>query len=474
MISDTIEHEPPREGLVDLRLMTARVAAAIDAAVDGSQWSRVDTFAECRSRTVRTMRLGVHYETITGSETGAHTRLATADGSTLSITATGSPRDVVEDSLDQLRRSLVVHHARSGTAMYYLGSGNSLLAGTAEHSHPVLTEGGLADFADMVLGAYAGVAGLLTFSELNREIACEDGKTLVSDRQVRRRLHLEVSTPDGGVGEDGIILLNPEDISDRSITEPVFARALRRARNSHRRVPSPNGRLPVLFSGAAAGVLIHELVGHLLETDIIAAGGTALADRLGSQVCDMPLTIVDDPTLTGRWGSFRYDDEGRLAVPTPLLMGGVVCGVLTDRTRGSVTAAEYCGNSARRSSYEYVPLPRMSNLSVSVGSNRLDDVIADLHDAIYCDELTRGQVDPATGRFTLNMSSGKAIRSGRMCEYLAPAILTGNVLEVLASIRAVCDNLDDIQTLCGKSGQQVLVEMNAPSLLVTALEVTSS
>ena len=111
---------------------------------------------------------------------------------------------------------------------------------------------------------------------------------------------------------------------------------------------------------------------------------------------------------------------------------------------------------------------------MSVGFDQLDDVIADLHDALYCDELTRGQVDPATGRFTLNMDSGRAIRSGRLCEYLAPAILAGNVLDVLASIRAICDDLDDIQTLCGKSGQQVLVEMNAPSLLVSALEVTSA
>ncbi len=459
---------------MDLRAMAAQVAAAIDAAVDGSRWFRFDTFAECRYRTVRTMQLGVHYETINGSEVGVHTRLKAADGSTLSITAAGSPGQAVKESLNQLRRFLMVPQVNFGMATHSMGRKNPLPGAAVEDSHPVPTEAGLTDFADRILETNLGITGVLTFSELHREIACEDGATLVSDRQVRRRLHLEVSTPEGGVGEDGILLPNSEDISDPSVTEPVFDRALKRARYSYKRVPSPDGRLPVVFSGAAAGMLMHELVGHLLETDIIAAGGMALADRLGSQVCDMPLTVVDNPTLTGRWGSFTYDDEGRLAAPTPLLMDGIVCGVLTDRTRGLVNAAEYCGNSARRASHEYAPIPRMSNLSVSVGFDQLDDVIADLHDALYCDELTRGQVDPATGRFTLNMDSGRAIRSGRLCEYLAPAILAGNVLDVLASIRAICDDLDDIQTLCGKSGQQVLVEMNAPSLLVSALEVTSA
>ncbi|WP_261799055.1 TldD/PmbA family protein [Actinomyces ruminicola] len=276
------------------------------------------------------------------------------------------------------------------------------------------------------------------------------------------------------MGEDGIVLREPGDVSDPSVTGPLLARAHRRAAYSDHQVPSPDGCLPVVFAGAAAGVLIHELVGHLLEADIIASGGTVLADRLGSYVCKMPLTIVDDPTLSGRWGSFTYDDEGRLASPTPLLVDGVVCGVLTDRTRGPVAGAIYSGHNARRASVQYVPLPRMSNVSMFAGTDRLGDVISDLDNAVYCDELTRGQVDPVTGHFALNMISGRAIRSGRLGEYLGPAILTGDVLEVLSSIRAVCDDSDDIQTLCGKAGQQVLVEMNAPSLFVGALEIRRS
>ena len=314
-------------------------------------------------------------------------------------------------------------------------------------------------------------SSVLVLSQLVRRTACVEGRRVAADRQVRRRLHLEIRTCSGGFGEDGVALVGGDCAGDPVITEPLVDRALNRARLDHRRAATPEGRLPFVFANAPAGVITHELVGHLLETDIIVSGGTSLAERMGENVCGVPITVVDDPTLAGRWGSFAFDDEGQPSVATPLLRDGVVCGVLTDRARGSVFGAPHCGHNARRASHEYVPLPRMSNLVMRRGEEAVDDVLCDLGFGVYRDGLTRGQIDPNTGRFVLNMTSGRAVRRGKLAESLGPAILTGNVLEALEEIRAVSSDMDDVQTLCGKAGQQVLVEMNSPSILVGGLEV---
>lgn len=474
MTFESNSHHLKKDEMMAVRLMASQVAEAVDATISGSLWHRVDTFAMCRSRAVQTVLIGNSYETITGSEFGVNTRLKASDGETFSVSVTGPPQYAVEGSLEQIARTINGIRQQPGKLADYTLSDLCLNSTGTRIPSIGLSDLRLAKIERMILDSYCELAGVITFSELYRSIACENGFTLVQDQQVHRRLHLELQTSNGGVGEDGIVISSLDDILDPTVTSPCIDRALQRAVDNSKRIPSLEGRLPVIFSGGASGVLIHELVGHLLEMDVISTGGRVLADQLGSRVSDMPINIVDDPTLVGRWGSFNYDDEGYLATPTPLIVDGVVCGVLSDSTRGLMTGAKYSSHSARRASHEHLPLPRMSNLSMSAGIDHLDDVIGDLKYAVFCDGLSRGQVDPATGRFTLNMVSGRAIRSGRLCEHLAPAVLTGHVLDVLSAVRAICNDLDDIQTICGKEGQQILVEMSAPSLLVDMLEVTRS
>lgn len=446
----------------------ALVAAAVDSAVEPAHWNRFDTFVESRTRTVHTLDSVTGTQTITGEETGAHTRLIAPNGAPLSIAVTGPTHHLVDMSLNQLRQ--------------IDGSGHHADGSPSPHSAVRRRQPGREPGADL-LGVYLTELGravdrvrdvvsrVITFSELHRAVACEHSGDSAGDRQVRRRLHLELRTARGGVGEDGVVLAAGDELADPSVIGPFLDRALRRARMAEVRAAAPEGKLSVVFAEATAGVVMHELVGHLLEADIIASGGTALSDRLGHRVCPLPVTVVDDPTLAERWGSFVVDDEGRPALPTPLIEDGQVCGILSDRTRGSLAGAAYVGHNARRATHEHLPLPRMSNLVMSAGTDRLEDVISDLDSAIYCDGLTRGQVDPAAGRFTLSMTSGRIIRSGHLAESLGPAILTGDVLDVLGAIRAVGDDVDDMQTVCGKAGQQVLVEMSAPSVLISAIDV---
>jgi len=56
--------------------------------------------------------------------------------------------------------------------------------------------------------------------------------------------------------------------------------------------------------------MIHEAVGHGLEADLVQSGLSVYSRLMGQRIASPLISVVDDATLEGRRGSFRFDDEG--------------------------------------------------------------------------------------------------------------------------------------------------------------------
>ncbi len=122
-----------------------------------------------------------------------------------------------------------------------------------------------------------------------------------------------ITTRDGAVRQQafetkarqcGFELVESTPAEDLSVPAAARARALLWAK------PAPAGSFPAVFDPSIAGLLVHEAVGHHCEADSVLAGQSILAGRVGTQIASDCMTIVDDPTLPGAWGSYRYDSEG--------------------------------------------------------------------------------------------------------------------------------------------------------------------
>ena len=103
--------------------------------------------------------------------------------------------------------------------------------------------------------------------------------------------------------------------------------------------PSPAGEFPVVLAPGTGGVLIHEACGHGLEADTLVKEASVYAKRHGERFGSEAVTIVDDATETGLWGSFGVDDEGTPAQRTVLFDKGVLVGHMSD-----VLSAEKIGH----------------------------------------------------------------------------------------------------------------------------------
>jgi TldD protein len=114
------------------------------------------------------------------------------------------------------------------------------------------------------------------------------------------------------------------ELFDRVSLEDAAEIAARRAVMMLSARKAPAGRMPVVLSSAAGGTMIHEAVGHGLEADLAQSGLSVYSNRLGEQIASPLITVLDDATLPGRRGSFRFDDEGTDAECTVLVDKGIL------------------------------------------------------------------------------------------------------------------------------------------------------
>lgn len=226
------------------------------------------------------------------------------------------------------------------------------------------------------------------------------------------------------------------------------------------------GTVPVLCDPQLTEVVIHEAVGHATEADIVLQKESCLQPFLGKQIAPSFLTINDDPTLEGLWGSYFYDDEGIPAQKTSM----VKCGILHSLLHTRETAAAYgvlpTGN-ARAQSVEYIPQVRMSNTYLEKGDHSFEELAEEVKNGLYLIGSRGGQADTPTGNFHFSAQIGYNIKNRRIAEPIKGVSLLGNTLRTLQEIRAIGNTYGKGSPgYCGKGGQYVPVIGNCPPMVV--------
>ena len=238
-------------------------------------------------------------------------------------------------------------------------------------------------------------------------------------------------------------------------------------------IPCPAGTMPVVMDGSAGGTMIHEACGHGLEADIVQKDYSVFRDRIGQRVAPEGVTIVDDATLPGLYGSYRFDDEGTPAQRTVLVENGILKNYLTDILSAREGNLPLSGNG-RRESYQHQPIPRMSNTFIENGESSREEILAGVKQGLLVRKMGGGEVDPTSGDFVFFVSEGYLVEDGRVGRAVKGATLTGNGPEALERIEAVGRELCFDPGTCGKSGQGVPVSDGQPTLLIGSLIVGGS
>lgn len=307
------------------------------------------------------------------------------------------------------------------------------------------------------------------------QIASSDG-LLAEDERLQSVFTVNVIAEKDGVVQTGYESAGGFagfELFDSVSTEELALKAARKAvmMLSARRAPA--GRMPVVISSEAGGTMIHEAVGHSLEADLALEGLSVYTGKIGQKIAADIVTVLDDATIPGKRGSFRFDDEGTFSRRNVLVRDGVLATYMYDRLSAIKAGTESTGNG-RRQSYRFRPVPRMTNTLIAPGKTPSGEVLKSTDKGLLVRKMGGGQVNTLTGDFVFDVQEGYLIENGEAGEPVRGATLAGNGPQVLMQIDMVGSDLGFAIGTCGKDSQGVPVSDAQPTIRVPEFVVGGS
>lgn len=218
------------------------------------------------------------------------------------------------------------------------------------------------------------------------------------------------------------------------------------------------GRMPVLFSPTGALVLALPLLMGV-DGKNVYKGISPLAGKMGETLFDAKLTLVDDGTLDGKFGSAAFDDEGVPHRRNVLIGAGVLNSFLYDLKTAALSGVESTGNGSRGLFNQ--PDPSPTNLIIAPGETALAEMLAGIDEGLLVqDVLGLGQGNARSGAFSNPIALGFKIEKGEIVGRVKNMSIAGNVYDVLQNVAAVSRESDWIYT-----------NFNAPHILLEDLNV---
>ena len=303
-------------------------------------------------------------------------------------------------------------------------------------------------------------------------IANSEGE-LVEDERVRVRLAVNAvaarqniiqtgyESAGGMTGWELFDQINPEDLAAKAASLAVKMLDAR---------PAPAGSMPVVMSAQAGGTMVHEACGHGLEADLVQKGLSVYKGKMGEMVASKGVTVIDDATLPGKFGSYRFDDEGVAGQRTVLIDNGQLVGYMYDRITAAKDGVSPTGNG-RRESYQHKPIPRMSNTVIAPGTDDPDEIIKSTEQGLLVKRMGGGQVNTTNGDFVFEVQEGYVIEDGEVKYAVRGATLIGNGPQALTNIDRVGNDQGFAIGTCGKDGQGVPVADAQPTIRIKRLTV---
>jgi PmbA protein len=222
--------------------------------------------------------------------------------------------------------------------------------------------------------------------------------------------------------------------SPESIGLEAARRTLRRL--NARRVPTQS--VPIVFAPEIA----RSLVGSMFEAangDSIYRGASFWANKLGEQVASANVTVIDDGTLPGLFGTAPFDGEGLPTRRTVIVENGVLKNYLLNTYTARKLNMQSTGNASR--GLAGTPGIGAGNLFLVKGNISPQELLGDVKSGFYVTELMGSGVNMVTGDYSRG-AAGLWIEDGELTFAVEEITIAGNLKEMLHNITAIADDLE--------------------------------
>ena len=200
--------------------------------------------------------------------------------------------------------------------------------------------------------------------------------------------------------------------------------------------PTPAGHMPVLFMPrAVSSVLLGPFLSGINGKTVLQ-GSSPLGGRIGEQVFDTRLSIVDDPTLPLKPPSRSYDDEGVPSRRQFLIEDGALRTILYDLQTAAKAGVEPTSSASR--GLGAMPGMGTTYLTIEPGDASFDDMLKTMGDGVIVERLIgMGQGNVLGGDAGGNILLGYRVQGGEVVGRVKDTMLHCNIYEILKDIMAI-------------------------------------
>lgn len=223
-------------------------------------------------------------------------------------------------------------------------------------------------------------------------------------------------------------LESPEDIG-----KEAARRTLRRL--NARRMPTQ--KVPVVFSPEMA----RSLVGNIFEAangDSIYRGASFFAGLFGKSVAASNVTVIDDGTMVGGFGTSPFDGEGLPSRRTVVIEKGELRNYLLNTYTARKLGLQSTGNASRGLAGN--PGIGAGNLYLEPGEQTPAQILSGIKSGLYVTELMGFGVNMVTGDYSRG-ASGMWIENGELAYPVQEITIAGNLKEMFQNITSIGNDL---------------------------------
>ncbi len=220
--------------------------------------------------------------------------------------------------------------------------------------------------------------------------------------------------------------------------EEVGRTAARRALRRLHPVKVETQKVPVVFEPRTARTLLDSIFEAVHGTSVYRHE-SFLAGKVGEKVASERLTVIDDGTIPGLFGTSPFDDEGVPTRRTVVIERGVLKSYLLNTYAARKLGLKTTGNASR--GLTGTAAIGHGNFFIEKGVESPERIIASIRNGFYVTELMGFGVNIVTGDYSRG-AAGLWIRNGELAFAVSEVTIAGNLKEMLPGLDAIGSDLE--------------------------------
>jgi PmbA protein len=197
-------------------------------------------------------------------------------------------------------------------------------------------------------------------------------------------------------------------------------------------------KAPVIFEPRTARSLLGD-ISDAVNGGAIYKHSSFLTGKLGEKVASEALTVIDDSTMPGLFGSTPFDDEGVTTRRTVVIEKGVLKSYLLNTYFARKLGLKTTGNASRGLSGNAGI--GAGNFYIEAGVITEEAMIAQVRQGLYVTELIGATANNVTGDYSSG-AAGVWIENGELTYAVSEITIAGNLKQMLMDLTQTASNLE--------------------------------